>query len=120
MVARRSALSVESLTALGAPRLAALLMELGEADPAVRKRLVLAAAEGGGPDAMVKAIDRRLKALAESRGIVPWEKARAYAMELDGLRLAIAGGLAAMDPEAGAERLARLIRLAPAVLYQPT
>jgi hypothetical protein len=115
-MARRGAVSTETLATLGAARLAALLMELGEADASVRKRLVLAVAEAGGPAAQIKAIDRRLAALAGARAFIPWERARAFAADLDGLRHAIAQGLAPADPAAAAERLARLLRTSDKVL----
>jgi len=75
-LSRKNSVSAENLAALGAERLAALLMELGEADPAVRKRLVLAVAERGGPASLIKAVDRRLSALANSYGEVQWERER--------------------------------------------
>ncbi|MHB8529201.1 MAG: DUF6880 family protein [Caulobacteraceae bacterium] len=115
-MARKAALSEETLAALGAERLARLLMELGEADATVRKRLALAAAEAGGPGAQIKAIDRRLTALAKARSFVPWERAKAFAAELDGLRAAIGIALAAADPAAAAERLVRFIAMARAVI----
>ena len=115
-MAKKNSVTRENLAALGADRLAALLMELGEADRAVRKRLVLALAERGGPAGLIKAVDRRLSALADSHGVIPWEKAKAYAAEIDGLRTVIAQSLAPLDAPAAAERLLRLIGLAPAVL----
>jgi len=115
-MARKGALSEEALASLGAGRLAALLMELAEADPSVRKRLVLAAGESGGTTSLIKAIDRRLAALANSRGYIDWEKARGYAGELDGLRSAITRSLTPLEPLAASERLERLLRLAPGVL----
>ncbi len=115
-MARKNSVTRENLAALGAERLAALLMELGEADRAVRKRLVLALAERGGPAGLIKAVDRRLRALATSYGDITWEKTKTYAAEIDGLRTAITQSLAPLDAAAAAERLARLIGLAPAVL----
>jgi hypothetical protein len=115
-MAKKGAVSVENLVALGAERLAALLIDAAASDPSLRKRLVLALAEGGGPKALIKAIDRRLAAAAGARGFVAWEKARAYAGELDGLRDSIASGLAAAEPVEAASRLAAFIRLAPQVL----
>jgi hypothetical protein len=115
-MARKNSVTAENLAALGAERLAALLMELGEADGAVRKRLVLAVAERGGPAGLIKAVDRRLSALATSYGHIPWEKEKAYAADIDGLRTVIAQSLGPKDAPAAAERLIRLIGLAPAVL----
>lgn len=114
-MARKGSLNAENLVVLGADRLAALLMELGDADPSTRKRLVLAVAEGGGPQAVAKAVDRRLTALNASRGAISWEKTRALASELDGLRRVIADTLAPLDASAAAERLRRFIGLAPKV-----
>lgn len=48
-MARKNSVTAENLAALGAERLAALLMELGEGNGVVRKRLLLALAERGGP-----------------------------------------------------------------------
>jgi TPR repeat protein len=115
-VSRKSSVTAENLAALGAERLAALLIELGAADRAVRKRLVLAVAERGGSGSLIKAVDRRLNALADSSALVPWEKEKAYAAEIDGLRIVITQSLAPLDAAAAADRLVRLIRLAPAVL----
>ena len=109
-------MTAENLAALGAERLAALLMELGEADAAVRKRLVLALAERGGAAGLIKAVDRRLAALAGADAVIPWEKEKAHAAEIDGLRTVIVQSLAPLDAPAAAERLARLTGLAPAVL----
>jgi hypothetical protein len=111
-VAKKNSVTAENLAALGAERLATLLMELGVGDAAVRKRLVLAVAERGGPAALLKAVDRRLTALANSYCDIPWEREKTYAAEVDGLRGVIAQSMAAVDPAAAAERLGRLIRLA--------
>ena len=116
MAARKGALNAENLVALGPDRLASLLMEFAGADASVRKRLVLAVSESGGAAAVIKAADRRLNALANSRGHVDWEKARSYAADLDGLRCFIAESLTPLDPAAGAERLERFLELAPKVL----
>ncbi len=117
-MARKGSLSAEALAALGAERLAALLMQLADGDASIRKRLVLAAAEGGGVAALIKALDRRLNALSTSRGFVEWEKSRAYAGEIDGLRRALTDTLAPLDQDAATERLERLVRLAPNVLHR--
>ncbi len=117
-LARKDSVTAANLAALGAERLAALLLELGEGDSAVRKRLVLAVAERGGAAGLIKAVDRRLDALAESYAEIPWERQKAYAAEIDGLRSVITQSLVPIDAPAAAERLCRLIRLAPGVLQR--
>ena len=117
-VARKDSVTAANLAALGADRLAALLLELGEGDSAVRKRLVLAVAERGGAAALIKAVDRRLTAIADAYAEIPWERQKAYAAEIDGLRSVITQSLAPIDGPAAAERLCQLIRLAPGVLQR--
>ena len=115
-MARKNSVTVANLAALGAERLATLLIELGEGDSAIRKRLVLAVAERGGAADLIKAVDRRLTAIDNAYGDIPWERVKAYAAEVDGLRSVIAGSLAPLDAPAAAERLGRFIRLAPDLL----
>jgi hypothetical protein len=117
-LAKKTSVSAVNLAALGAERLAALLMELGEGDPAIRKRLVLALAERGGASGLIKAVDRRLVALAGAYGEISWRRQKSYAAEIDGLRSVIVQSLAPVDAPAAAERLVRLIRLAPLVLQR--
>jgi hypothetical protein len=115
-MAKKAGVNADNLAALGAARLAELLMELAEADASVRKRLVLAAAEGSGATGLAKAIDKRLTALSKARGHIGWDKARAFAAEIEGLRRAIAPALVSLDPRLAAERLETFVRLAPSVL----
>ncbi len=115
-MARKGVLNAENLAALGPDRLASLLMELAGGDASVRKRLVLAVAETSGAGGVIKAVDRRLSALETSRAHIEWEKARAYAAELDGLRRSIAESLTPLDPAAAAMRLERFLGLGPRVL----
>ncbi len=115
-MARKGVLNAENLAALGPDRLASLLMELAGGDTTVRKRLVLAVAETSGPGGVIKAVDRRLSALATARGHIEWEKARAFAAELDGLRRSIAESLTPRDPAAAADRLERLLGLGPRLI----
>jgi len=117
-LARKDSVTAANLAALGAERLAALLLELGEGDSAVRKRLVLAVAERGGAAGLIKAVDRRLTAIADAYAEIPWERQKGYAAEIDGLRGVITQSLAPVDAPAAAERLCRLIRLAPGVLQR--
>ena len=117
-LARKDIVTAANLAALGADRLAALLLELGEGDSAVRKRLVLAVAERGGAAGLIKAVDRRLTAIADAYAEIPWERQKAYAAEIDGLRSVITQSLAPVDAPAAAERLRQLIRLAPGVMQR--
>jgi hypothetical protein len=108
-MARKPSLSQETLTALGAEKLARLLLEEAEASPALRKRLNAALAGGDGPEAVAKLIDRRLAGLERARAMVAWEKERALAQDLGALVASITGELAPLCPWSAAQRLLRFL-----------
>lgn len=66
-MARKAALDIKSLTALGPDRLARLVLDEAERDPAFRKIVKAALAATGGPEAVAKLIDRRLAALEKAK-----------------------------------------------------
>ncbi len=85
------ALSAGTLEGLGARRLAELLMDAAQADPALTRslRLVLAGTDGRGR--LAAEVEKRLRTIGRSRGFVEWDKVRPLARELDSLRDTIAG-----------------------------
>ena len=62
-MARKSALSVENLSALGAEKLAELVLDEAQANAGFKRRVNAALAGQSGPDAIAKLIDRRLSGL---------------------------------------------------------
>ncbi|HEY0204089.1 MAG TPA: hypothetical protein VGC15_08075, partial [Acetobacteraceae bacterium] len=100
VTSRSRALSADTLEGLGARRLAELLMDAAQGDPALARalRLVLAGTDGGGR--LAAEVEKRLRTIGRSCGFVEWDKVRPLARELDSLRETIAGPLAAADPEA--------------------
>lgn len=108
-MARKPALSHESLASLGADKLAALLMEEVKGNAALKKRLTAAIAGGDGAEAVAKVIDRRLSALERARAMVAWEKERALAQDLGALVASITGELAPLDSWRAVERLVRFL-----------
>jgi len=105
------ALSAGTLEGLGARRLAELLMDAAQADPALTRslRLVLAGTDGRGR--LAAEVEKRLRTIGRSRGFVEWDKVRPLARELDSLRDTIAGPLAAADPEAAVAQMRLLLSL---------
>ena len=67
---RRGELTAEGLAALGAERLAALVLEAAERDAAFKRVAKAAMASAEGPDAVAAIVDRRLAALERARGFV--------------------------------------------------
>lgn len=108
-MARKPALSPESLEALGAPRLAALIAEEASGNAAFKRRVMAALAGQSGAGAVAKLIDRRLAGLARARAFVDWDKERAFGDDLAALVASIATELAAADPAMAADRLLRFI-----------
>lgn len=108
-MAPRSPLTLAGLVALGAEKLAQLILDEAAESPAFARRVKAALAGGQGPSAVAKLIDRRLSALDRAKAMVPWEKERALAADLDALVDSIERELAPLSPLMAAQRLIRLI-----------
>lgn len=108
-------LSVKNLAALGADRLAELLLELAEADPVAKRQLRLELASRSGGDDVVAEIRKRLAAIAKSRSFVDWQKTRALARDLGAQRAAIITHVAPTRPAEAVDLLWRLLEMAPSI-----
>lgn len=100
-------LSAANLVHLGAPRLAELLIEAGNANANFKRRLRLQLAAEAGPALLALEIDKRLTALAAARTRVSWRKRGELIDDLQAHRRMISDRLA---PDAPAEALAVLVR----------
>ena len=109
----RKTLSEANLAALGADRLAALLIEVADGDLKRRLRMELAA-EVGGPDLALE-LDKRLNTLAASRARVSWRKRPDLLADLQMLRRMIVGRLGAMDAKLALDRLVAWFDLYPSL-----
>jgi hypothetical protein len=81
-------LNVKNLIALGAKRLADLLLEVTAGDAAAKRRLRLEMASSGGGD-VAGEIRKRLISIAKSKSFVDWQKIRTLARDLEMQREAI-------------------------------
>jgi hypothetical protein len=106
---RKAALSLDGLVALGAEKLAELILEEVEDNLAFAKRIKAALAGAQGIDAIASLIDRRLAALERARAMVDREKERAFAADLDATVDAIAGELGPRSPFQAVQRLLRFL-----------
>ena len=106
-------LNSQNLEALGAPRLAALLLELAEGDAQAKRRLRLELASASGSDDVAGQVRKRLASLAKARSFVDWNKVRALADDLEMQRRAIVDHVGPRDPAVAFDLLWRLIALAP-------
>lgn len=97
-MARTKTLTKDALAALGADRLAALLMELADADPDIARRVRLAVAAAEGPEAVARQVRKRFAALRRSTKFLNWNRTRPLARELGDLRDVITDDIAPVAP----------------------
>jgi hypothetical protein len=103
-MAAKKASDLETLTALGAEKLARLVLEASKRDAGF-KRLVAAAMAGAkGPKAVATVIDRRIAALNRATGFVEWDRTKTFASDLEMTLKAIVDELGPTDPIAAVER----------------
>jgi hypothetical protein len=96
----RKTLNAANLEALGPARLAAVLLQLAEDDPAVKRRLRMELAAEVGSDDLILELVKRLDVVASAGGRVHWRKLKMLRQELDLLRMMIADRLANAAPAA--------------------
>jgi hypothetical protein len=112
----KKSVSAANLAALGADRLADLLMEAGAADAALKRRLRMElAAEVGAADLAFE-IDKRLAALGASRARVSWRKRPALLNDLRSLLRITADRLASLDSRLALDRLVAWFDLYPGLV----
>lgn len=85
----KTTLNAQNLAAMGAERLAALLMDLADGDAALKRRLRLELAGTASPKEAAREIRKRLGQLARSRTFVERHQMRALASDLETQRRAI-------------------------------
>ena len=111
-MASKKTLNAKNLQALGPRRLAELLFEIGESDPAVKRRLRLELAGRESPVAVAREIRKRLASLARARSFVDWRKIRSLAGDLEMHRQAIVDKVAKRDPSEGLDLMWHFMELA--------
>ena len=108
-MARKPALSIEALTALGAAKLARLVLDEAERSAPFRRLVSAALAGQKGPDAIAGIVDRRLSALEKARGFIDWVRARAFRDDLATTVAVICDELGEASPVMALDRLLRFI-----------
>lgn len=107
-----------NLVALGVERLAAILMESADGDPALKRRLRMELAGEVGGEHLAAEIAKRLATVERRRSRIHWRKYKAFVRDLDLQRTMIAGPLAALDPKLALEFLWRFLAMAQGVFRQ--
>ncbi|ANY82964.1 hypothetical protein BB934_32615 (plasmid) [Microvirga ossetica] len=89
-MASKKTLNAKNLEALGAERLAELLIEISRGNAVAQRRLRLELAGAASPADMVQEIRKRLTAFARSRSFVNWQQRKALVVDLETQKQAIA------------------------------
>ncbi|MEM7529608.1 MAG: DUF6880 family protein [Pseudomonadota bacterium] len=114
-MATRTSITLENLKALGADKLARLVLDETEGNAAFKRQVTAALAGLAGPQAVAKIIDRRLAGLERAKSFVDWDKARAFRDDLKSVVDTIQSELAGPAPDLAADRLLRFIATHEAV-----
>ena len=115
-MAPKKAVNLANLEALGAKRLAEILIELGTQEAAIKRRLRLELSAEVGAEAVAADIGKRLTTLRQARSILDWQKRRAFVKDLDLQRQLIVEKVADTRPDLALELLWRFMGLAEPVL----
>ena len=112
----RKTLNADNLEALGASRLAAILMDIADGQTATKRRLRMELAAQVGAADLVLELEKHLDAIYAARGRVHWRKLKALRHDLGQSRTMIGGRLAQADPGAAVRLMLRFIGLERGVL----
>ena len=111
-MASKRTLNAANLEALGARRLAELLVRIASGNRAARRRLRLELAGAEGPEALADVIQDRLATMGRARAFLDWRKRRDLAADLEMHRETIARRITEADPAAALELMWQLTELA--------
>jgi hypothetical protein len=114
-MAPKISLNAQNLEALGANRLAELLIGISDGNAAVKRQLRLALAGAQSPAEASREIRKRLSAISRSRTFVDWQNRRALVEDLETQRRAIVDHVARTDPKEALELMWSFMGLAPSV-----
>ena len=107
-------LNAKNLEALGAPRLAALLLELATGNAAAKRKLRLELAGEASPRQLAQEVKKRLVTIARAKSFIDWQKRKAFVLDLETQRRAI-GKIGTVDPAEALELAWRFLELADSV-----
>jgi len=113
-MAAKTTLNAKNLEALGAARLAELLLELSTGNAAAKRKLRLELAGEASPQQLAREVRKRLVSIGKARSFIDWQKRKAFVDDLEAQRQAI-GKIAEVDPKEALELAWRFLDLANSV-----
>ena len=108
--------TLETLEGLGARRLAELLLEFGEEDAEIKRRLRFELAGEAGAEVIAADITKRLAALRRARSFIDWQQRRSLVKDLDRQREMISTKVAEARPDLALDLMWRFMDLAEPTL----
>ena len=115
-MASKLTLNAKNLEALGAARLAELLLDLSAGDGAAKRQLRLALAAGSSVEEAAQEVRKRLASIARSSTYIDWRKRKTLTSDLQAQHRAITGPIAAANPALALDLLWRFLDLADGLL----
>ena len=115
-MASKLTLNAKNLEALGAARLAELLLELSNGNAAAKRQLRLALAACSSVEEAAREVRKRLASIARSETYIDWRKRKTLVSDLQAQHRAITGPIAAADAAIALDLLWRFLDLADGVL----
>ncbi|MFZ0407692.1 MAG: DUF6880 family protein [Cyanobium sp.] len=115
-MAGKRTLNARNLEALGAPALAALLLEVSGGSAVIQRRLRLALAAAEGAGGAAQEVRKRLAAIARATTFVDARKRKALLADLAAQHQVIVGPIAAAAPDQAFQLLVRFLELADGVM----
>ena len=116
MAPSRTTLNARNLEALGAERLAELLLELSQGNGAAKRRLRLALAAAGGAEDAAREVRKRLKAIDQSGTFLDAAKSKTLLGELEGHLATITGSILQENPALAHDLHWELLELSEGIL----
>ena len=114
-MASKKTLNAKNLEALGAQRLAELLIEISTGDAAAKRRLRLELAGAESPADVAREVRKRLTTISRSRSFVDWQTRRALVDDLEAQRRAIVEQVAKADAVEALDLMWRFMALANSI-----
>jgi hypothetical protein len=113
-MAAKTTLNAKNLEALGAPRLAELLMEISTGSAAHKRRLRMELAGNHSSAEVAREVRKRLSSIARARTYIDWRKVKAFKADLETQRLIIST-VATDDPNEAFELIWQFLALADSI-----
>lgn len=114
-MASKTTLNAKNLEALGAERMAQLLIEVSTGNAAAKRKLRLALAGAQSPREAAREITKRLTSIARARSFINWKNRKALVTDLETQRRAIVEQIAPADPDEALALMWRFMALATPV-----